>query len=234
MEQWVSVCGNKAWRHLAGPVVAAAVLASAGPAWAQVAAPTPAAQPSPASSTLPGEAQRLPPAAAAQGALVQPDLDELVMRQAVLQATWPADMVRLADDYLRRHAQQDWAADAALIQQRAQRAAAALRRNDVQLFRSAFVQRSEEGQSAEDLRRAALGDPVAAVRRAHQVRQVEGASKQHVGWLQFAAALGSEQAAYELALHFRRAAQPMMASVYETRAIELGYVPLPALDHSRK
>lgn len=55
-----------------------------------------------------------------------------------------------------------------------------------------------------------------------------------LGWLQYAAALGSEDAAYALALHYRRDAQPLLAARYESRAAELGLQPPPALDHLRK
>lgn len=170
------------------------------------------------------------PAAAAAAA----DPNELKLRQDLLHATWPADMVRLADEYLRLHADQPWAADANHIRQRAQRTAGLLRRDDVHLFRSAFLLPSENGPAVEDLRPAALGDAQAALRLAHRARDTEGGARQQVGWLQLAALLGSDRAAYELALHYRSQSQPLLASTYETRAIELGHVPAPVLDHSRK
>ena len=61
-----------------------------------------------------------------------------------------------------------------------------------------------------------------------------GAGSAQVGWLQLAAELGEQRAAYELALHFRRKAQPLMASQYEQRAAQLGFPALPSLDHARK
>jgi hypothetical protein len=46
--------------------------------------------------------------------------------------------------------------------------------------------------------------------------------------------LGDEKANYELALHYRREAQPVLAAQYEARAVELGFTPPRALDHVRK
>ena len=54
------------------------------------------------------------------------------------------------------------------------------------------------------------------------------------GWLQYAAMLGNDGASYELALHYRRIGQPVLASKYEARAAELGFVAPRALDHNRK
>ena len=39
---------------------------------------------------------------------------------------------------------------------------------------------------------------------------------------------------YQLALHFRRTGQPVLAARYEAVASDLGHIPLPALDNSRK
>lgn len=175
-----------------------------------------------------------PAAAASSTVNAAVDHHELALRQAVLQATWPADLVRLADEYLQHHAQRPWAADASRIRERAALTAKLLRREDVALFRSAFALPSERGLAAEDRRLAALGDAGAALRLAGQAQLADAAGSQAVGWLQFAAMLGSERAAYELALHFRRQAQPLMASHYEGRAAELGFVALPSLDHGRK
>ena len=54
------------------------------------------------------------------------------------------------------------------------------------------------------------------------------------GWMQYAAALGNGIASYELALHYRRVEQPLLAAQFESRARELGYTPPPSLDNSRK
>ena len=156
------------------------------------------------------------------------------LRQALQSASWPGDLVRLADAYLLQFAHQPWAAEAVEIRRRAAVTAQLLRGDDVQLFRSAFALPPEPGRARDDLRRAALGDASAAFRLARQRQGAEGASSMQVGWLQLAAELGSERAAYELALHFRRLSQPLMASQYERRANELGFLVLPALDHARK
>ena len=81
------------------------------------------------------------------------------------------------------------------------------------------------------LRLAALGDPAAS---RSGCRRGMAAAARHVGWLQFAARLGSDEAACALALHYRRDAQPLRAARREARAIELGFQPPPALDHRRR
>ena len=159
---------------------------------------------------------------------------EPALRQAVQQALWPADIVRLADAYLGRFAAQAWAAEARALREQAQPAAQLLRRPDVHLFRSAFVEGSTSDRAAVDVRLAALGDPAAALRLAQPSPQVPAGSKRQLGWLQFAAALGSDQAAYALALHYRRESQPLLAAQHEALALALGHVPLLSLDHVRK
>ena len=159
---------------------------------------------------------------------------EPALRQAVLQALWPADIVRLADAYLGRFAAQDWCADARRLREQARQTALLLRRPDVQLFRSAFAGASAGDLAASDLRLAALGDAAAALRLAQPTAQLEAGSKRQLGWLQFAAALGSEQAAYALALHYRRLSQPLLAAQHEAQALALGLVPPLSLDHVRK
>lgn len=164
--------------------------------------------------------------------------DEVALRHALLNATWPADIARLADDYLRLHGQQAWATEAALLLRRASLSAALLRRNDVPLFRAAFAAPAagDDGASA-DLRQAALGDAAAAWRQAGRSATLAAAAgnlHRQIGWLHYAAALGSEQAAYALALHYRRTAQPLLAAQFETRAAALGHVMPTALAHTRK
>lgn len=160
---------------------------------------------------------------------------ELALRQALQTATWPDDMVRLADAYLQQFAQHPQAAEAAQTRRRAAITARLLRDGEVQLFRSAFAPSPALGLAQQDLRQAALGDADAALRLAHQLQGAAGsAGSRHVGWLQLATELGNERAAYELALHFRRQAQPLLASVYEQRAASLGFLGLPALGHTRK
>ena len=160
--------------------------------------------------------------------------DEPALRQAVLSASWPQDMVRLADQYLQRFAQQPAAADVEDIRRQATATAQLLQRDDVQLFRSSFARATALGLPAVDLRRASLGDAGAALRLARLARQVDGRRESPVGWLQLAAGLGNDHAAYELALHYRRLAQPLIASRYERLALDLGYAALPSLDHARK
>jgi hypothetical protein len=167
------------------------------------------------------------------------------MRQALQQTLWPADIVRLADDYLRRFPNSDSAASVAQLREQASGTVRVLSRNDVRLFKSAFQSTNATPAVLADLRRAALGDKNAAARLAHlQLPKADDAGtagdagpttgNRYVGWLQFAALLGNDAASYELALHFRRQGQPMLASQYEARAVQLGYQPPRALDHVRK
>jgi len=175
----------------------------------------------------PDAARRAPPSAAADPA--EPEL-----RAALQQALWPADIVRLASDYLRLYPQQAATADAERLRQRAQATAGVLRRTDVQLFRGAFAAPGGEEAVVDDLRQAALGDTAAALRQAQRLRASDDGRRRQIGWLQYATALGSHQAAYALALHYRRESQPLLAAQYEAQAAALGFVPPPSLDHLRK
>jgi hypothetical protein len=144
-------------------------------------------------------------------------------------AVWPADIVRLAGDFLTHHPKSRLAAAAQVAREGANEAIKILKRNDVRLFRSAF-QPSPVAPLVE-LAKAGRGDKDAAARlaRAHGRE-----SSRYEGWLQYASALGNGIASYELALHYRRVEQPLLAAQYEARARELGYTPPPSLDNSRK
>ena len=123
-------------------------------------------------------------------------------------------------------------------------AAPILRRTDVRLYRSAF----QPGAAAErgaDIAKAGRGDKDAAARlgRAHSPyggstayggEPVKADVGRFEGWLQYAAALGNGIASYDLALHYRRADQPLLAAQFEARARDLGYTPPPSLDNTRK
>lgn len=148
-------------------------------------------------------------------------------------ATWPGDIVRCADLVPRTDPA------AARVQDERRRAAevlSLLRNQDIQLFRGAFEVELGSVERNADLRRAALGDGEAAFRIAKVYQSGHGPKDEHrlIGWLQLAAKLGHERAAYDLALHFRREGQLVQASTYEARAIALGYSPPLALDHVRK
>jgi hypothetical protein len=144
-------------------------------------------------------------------------------------AVWPADVVKLATDFLAHHPGSRLAASAQVAREGAREAALLLRRNDVRLFRSAF-QPGPVAPAAE-LAKAGRGDKDAAARLA---RSHGRDHPRYEGWLQYAAALGNGIASYELALHYRRVEQPLLAAQYEARARELGYTPPPSLDNSRK
>lgn len=162
---------------------------------------------------------------------------ELALRQAVLQALWPADMVQLTNQYLQVYPRGPGAELARSWQKRAADSMRVLNRKDVQLYRSAFQGPGEAAPLNDEIREAALGNPVAALRVAHQYKRGDGVAvdeKRYVGWLQFASVLGSDAASYELALYFREQDQPALAAQYEARAVSLGYNPPLALDHIRK
>lgn len=172
----------------------------------------------------------------APAARAQPSDSEAALRAAVTEAVWPGDIVRAAERYLQAYPV--GAASAAIAAEREQALEAwrVVRMPDLRLYRSAFVPTAAEPAHRDDLRRAALGDRGAAVRLAQASRLQDGVqgTERWVGWLQFAAALGDDEASYALALHYRRTGQPLLASRYETRALALGYRPAPSLDHVRK
>lgn len=168
--------------------------------------------------------------------------DEGQLRDRLEQTLWPADIVRVAGDYLRAYPDGQAAPAAREMLSGAQSAMRALQRNDVRLYRAAFrenVAPDAQGQSVkEDMHRAALGDPAAAMRLAHRHQRGEGGLaadlNRYVGWLQLASVLGDEHASYELALYFRKENQPVLAAEYEARAQDLGFELPTVLDHVRK
>ncbi|MCW5662747.1 MAG: hypothetical protein KIT35_02830 [Piscinibacter sp.] len=168
---------------------------------------------------------------AAPAARAQAPDSEAALRDQLQQATWPADIVAAAERYLQRYPQSPLAGQARQWRAQAELGARVLAERDVRLYRSAFQPEAAAPDARDDLRRAALGDRAAAVRLAHEARRD---TPRYLGWLQYAAQLGDERASYELALHYRRAAQPVLAAVYEARAVELGFVPPRDLDHVRK
>jgi TPR repeat protein len=162
---------------------------------------------------------------------------ESTLRVQLQSATWPADIVRLAGEYRARYPNGEFRATADAFSQKASTAAKALQSRDVGLYRNAFTTPPETAQLREDMRKAALADSAAAYRlaRAHQTGAgVPADNSRYLGWLQYASVLGNDSASYELALHYRREAQPLLAARYETRAVELGYTPPRDLDHVRK
>jgi hypothetical protein len=163
---------------------------------------------------------------------------EQALNQALTEATWPADISHLAANYLERYPLAAGAATARRLQAQAAKPEAVLARTDVRLYRRAFALATSSPQLAEDIHQAALGDHAAAMRmsQAHQ-RGERGAAKDarlSLGWLQYAAVLGNDQAAYDLAVYFRQQDQPAVASQYEAMAVALNH-PFPTvLDHVRK
>ncbi len=151
-------------------------------------------------------------------------------------AVWPADVVRAATDYLNRYPDSPLAGSALVALEGASEAAQILARNDVRLFRSAFQAPAPTEPVPADVLKAGRGDKDAAARVARSFGRQSGRWNigRFEGWMQYAAALGNGIASYELALHYRRADQPLLAAQSEDRARELGYTPPPSLDNSRK
>lgn len=165
--------------------------------------------------------------------------DEKTLWKQVEDSTWPSDVIKLCDNYLKQYPQSKLAPAATVAREGAGDAAKAMQRNDVRLYRSAFNGKPEMPASWwRDIRKSARGDKDAAARLAHMYKSGDDGLPQDVnryeGWLQFSAALGNGIASYELALFYRNQDQPLLAAQYETRARELGYTPPPTLDHYRK
>ncbi|WP_165917554.1 caspase family protein [Roseateles saccharophilus] len=163
--------------------------------------------------------------------------DDLEDWAAVDRSIWPQEVAQLADGYLQHHPQGRRATAALAAREGAKEASQVLRRSDVRLFRTAFnVSDDMPEEIRADIHKSARGDKDAAARVARSYRDsnTPSAPGRYEGWLQYAAGLGNGIAAYELALHYRRSAQPLLAAQFESRARELGYTPPPTLDHYRK
>lgn len=172
-------------------------------------------------------------ASAAMPVAAEPN--EATLRVAVDQALWPGDIVQAAEHYLHVYPDGPRVGEVRSLREQALRAWRIVRGNEVQLYRSSFTPR-EGGETLRDMHRAALGDAQAAIRLAHASRDAGDGqhTQRYVGWLQYAAQLGDKLASYELALHFRRTDQPILAARYEAVAIAQGYEPAPSLDNTRK
>lgn len=154
-----------------------------------------------------------------------------------MQTTWPSEVVQLSNDFLRNYPDSKLMVSAKVAHDGAVEADKVVRRSDVRLYRSAFVLRDEmDVDQRRDLVRCGRGDKDAAAREARRAKAQGSATMQarYEGWMQYAAALGNGIASYELALHYRRLDQPLLASQFESRARALGYTPPPTLDNVRK
>ena len=160
--------------------------------------------------------------------------DEAADWAALEAAVWPPEIARLATEFLKNHPSSRLNGSAEVARAGATEASQILRRREVRLFRTAF-QPSDE-LPANELVKAGRGDKDAAARLArHYGRDGKRLDmSRYEGWLQYAAALGNGIASYELALHYRRVGQPLLAAQFEARARELGYTPPPSLDNTRK
>jgi len=156
-------------------------------------------------------------------------------------SVWPADVAKLAADYLKTHPASALIGSAQVARDGATEASQILRRNDVRLYRSAFQGTSDlPADLASDIAKAGRGDKDAAARLGRWYARPGGAfggradNSRYEGWMQYASALGNGIASYDLALYYRRLDQPLLAAQYEARARELGYTPPPSLDNTRK
>ncbi|MBX3600457.1 MAG: caspase family protein [Rubrivivax sp.] len=173
-----------------------------------------------------------PPEVVAAGAPPPRPRDEAEDFARLDGAIWPAEVARLADEYLKNHAASPLAGSAIVAREGAREAVKALGSRDVKLFRSAFAPPGDAASRLDELAKAGRGDKDAAARIARSYGRRD--SGRYEGWLQYATELGNGIAAYELALHYRREAQPLLADRYEKRALDLGYTPPPSLDNTRK
>ncbi|RTL36815.1 MAG: caspase family protein [Burkholderiales bacterium] len=172
-----------------------------------------------------------------------PDIDEAAELRKLERLTWPAEVVQVAEAFLKARPDSAYAPGVQVARDGARTALKALQRSDVRLFKAAFATSDDmPDELRQDLLRCGRGDKDAAARMAWRARGGPGsaagyasaAQSRYEGWLQFAVALGNGIASYELALHFRGTGQPLLASQFEARARELGYTPPPDLDNVRK
>lgn len=158
---------------------------------------------------------------------------------------WPAEVARVADDYLKNYPDSKLAGSAQVARDGALEGAQILRRNDVRLYRSSFQAASDlPPERSADLVKAGRGDKDAAARLGRWYASQTSSSAgyggarqdpgRYEGWMQYAAALGNGIASYDLALFYRRSQQPLLAAQFENRARQLGYTPPPSLDNTRK
>jgi len=173
----------------------------------------------------------------AGGAALAAPESEASLRAELLAATWPAEVVRLSADYLRRFPRGPGVADVSARGERAARAQQALESKDVNLSRNAFAVAAGVPSLQADTERALLADAAAATRIAHAYRDGEttaAAPALYIEWLHYAAALDGPEANYELSRHYRQQAQMPLAAKYQSRAVELGFVLPRELDSVRK
>jgi hypothetical protein len=175
---------------------------------------------------------------AGKAAAAPVDPAEAALRQALQDALWPADIMKLSADYLRQHPRGPWADAARVLYERSRDSVHILGRNDVYLFKPAFQVKSVGPEVRPDIRKAALGDQDAAIRLAYWCKAADKDLAEplgrYIGWMQYASLLGHDRASYELALYYRQVDQPALSAMYEARAVALGYVLPTALDNVRK
>lgn len=167
--------------------------------------------------------------------------EESAAWKAIESTQWPVDLLRLCQSFLKSFPNSIQASLVQVYQTGAQQALKVLRNQDVKLFKTSFVLPEsltalQQTDSGADLVRAARGDKDAAARIARLYREQDTGRGQlrYVGWLQYAGGLGNGIATYELALYYRKAAQPLLAAQAEAQARQLGYSPPRALGHARK
>lgn len=166
------------------------------------------------------------------------DIDEEAELKRLEQLAWPAEVLQVAEAFLKARPDSRFAAGVQVARDGARTAVKALQRSDVRLYRTAFALNDEMPvEQRQDVLRCGRGDKDAAARMAERFRgygESSAAQSRYEGWLQFAVALGNGIASYELARHFRSTGQPLLASQFESRARDLGYTPPPDLDNVRK
>jgi len=162
---------------------------------------------------------------------------EAALWAKVDQAIWPADVSRLAGEFLTSYPKSPLAGSALVAREGAAEAARLLRRNDVKLFRSAFVTPPGAPPAhLDELKKAGRGDKDAAARLARgyarDTRSFDPARFE--GWMQYAAGLGNGIASYDLALHYDKEGRSNLAAQFEACSCSQGYTPPPSRDRPRQ
>jgi hypothetical protein len=181
--------------------------------------------------------RRPPPAPDVAAAASAPDpAAEQRALEAIGQALWPADVVRLTAEFGARFPASRFGTAARVAGEGARTAAGLLRHEDTALFRRDFEPRPELGPGfQQDLSRAARGDKDAAARVGVRLLRENPRSQRRsfAGWMAFAADLGNGIAAYDLAKLLLDDGMPDEAANWQKRAGALGYVIPPSLRLTR-
>lgn len=164
--------------------------------------------------------------------------EEQAAFDALQQALWPRDVVRLAQEFVRRFPGGGrFLGEVEVAGNGAAAAASVLSSTGIGLQARDFQRRPDLGDAYnEDLRRAARGDKDAAARLAAWLEPGTSdgpAALRYEGWLQYAGTLGNGIASYDLSEYYNKRHRPGPAGIWATRARQSGYTPPPSLRSTR-